>query len=537
LINQIPSVNLSFLSISYKIMKMPGPGQISKPIAMVLLFCLGLLVSCQQKDAPRKPNILFILADDLGYHDLNCMGSEFYETPNIDRIGLEGMIFTEGHATCQVCSPSRASIMTGQFPGRHGITDWIGAPSGTEWRKNNRYNKLLPADYLHNLPHAFTTLPEALKEAGYLTFFAGKWHLGSEGSYPEDHGFDFNEGGFEAGSPRGGYFSPYNNPKLQDGEPGENLSMRLARETAQFIRENKDTSFFAYLSFYAVHGPIQTTREKWDKYRQKAEEQGIKESGYIMERRLPIRQVQDNPIYGGLVQTMDEAVGLVLACLEELGLEDNTIVIFTSDNGGVSSGDSFSTSNLPLRGGKGYQWEGGIREPYFIKVPWLGDPGSTCDVPVTGTDFYPTLLELVGADLKPDQHIDGVSLVPLLTGGSIPERPLFWHYPHYGNQGGDPSSIVREGEWKLIHYWENGLDELYNLRSDPGESRDVSAEHPEITASMGSRLKAWLEEVDASIPVPDPDYDEELFMKRQEEIRNGLWPRLEQDRLNYLSPD
>ncbi len=504
---------------------------------MVLLAGLVLLMSCQQKDTSQKPNILFILADDLGYHDLSCMGSEFYETPNIDKIGLEGMIFTEGYAGCQVCSPSRASIMSGQFPGRHGITDWIGARSGTEWRKAKRFNRLLPADYAHNLPHAFTTLPEAMKEAGYLTFFAGKWHLGSQGSYPEDHGFDFNKGGYERGGPRGGYFSPYKNPRLKDGEPGENLSMRLARETVQFIRENRDTSFFAYLSFYAVHSPIQTTHNKWDKYRKKAEEQGIKESGYVMERRLPIRQVQDNPIYGGLVEAMDEAVGMVLSCLEELGLEENTIVIFTSDNGGVSSGDNFSTSNLPLRGGKGYQWEGGIREPYFVKVPWLGTPGAECDVPVTGTDFYPTLLELAGADLKPDQHIDGVSLVPLLNGDSIPERPLYWHYPHYGNQGGDPSSIIRKGEWKLIHYWEDGHDELYNLTSDLSETRDVSADYPEITGRMSSELKAWLAEVDAKIPVPDPEYDVELDMKRQEEIRNGLWPRLEKDRLNYLSPD
>ncbi len=511
--------------------------KISKLLAMVLLSGLGLLMSCQQKDPSPKPNILFILADDLGYHDLSCMGSEFYETPNIDKIGLEGMIFTDGHATCQVCSPSRASIMSGQFPGRHGITDWIGARSGTEWRKAKRYNKLLPAEYVHNLSHDFTILPEAMKEEGYLTFFAGKWHLGSQGSYPEDHGFDFNEGGYERGGPRGGYFSPYNNPKLEDGDPGENLSMRLARETVQFIRENRDTTFFAYLSFYAVHSPIQTTREKWDKYREKAEGMGIAESGYIMERRLPIRQVQDNPIYGGLIEAMDEAVGMVLSCLEELGLEENTIVIFTSDNGGVSSGDNFSTSNLPLRGGKGYQWEGGIREPYFIKVPWLVSPGATCDVPVTGTDFYPTLLELVGADLKPVQHIDGVSLVPLLIGGSIPERPLYWHYPHYGNQGGDPSSIIREGDLKLIHYYEDGHDELYNLATDPEEKNDVSADYPEITWQMGSELQDWLAEVDANIPVPDPEYDEDLYKKRQEEeIRNGLWPRLEQDRLNYLSP-
>ena len=470
-----------------------------------LFFLAGflLLAACRQQVIPRKPNILFILADDLGYHDLGCMGSEFYETPNIDKIGLEGMIFTNGYATCQVCSPSRASIMSGQFPARHGITDYIGARSGAEWRELKRYTRLLPPGYKQHLPHDFTALPEALKEAGYMTFFAGKWHLGSMGSYPEDHGFDINMGGYEGG-PRGGYFSPYNNPKLEDGEKGENLSMRLASETVRFIREHKDTAFFAYLSFYAVHAPIQTTREKWSKYRQKAEEIGIQETGFVMERRLPIRQVQDNPVYAGLVEGMDEAVGLVLDCLEELELEDHTIVIFTSDNGGVASGDNYSTSNLPLRGGKGYQWEGGIREPYFIKIPWMGIGGTKCNTPVTGTDFYPTLLELIGADLNPEQHLDGVSLVPLLTGGSIPDRPLYWHYPHYGNQGGDPSSIIREGEWKLIHYLEDGRDELYNLAADPGERNDVADEFPEIAEQMGQKLKVWLTGVNANMPLHDP---------------------------------
>lgn len=218
---------------------------------------------------------------------------------------------------------------------------------------------------------------------------------------------------------------------------------------------NRDTSFFVYLSFYAVHGPIQTSQEKWNKYRTKAEEMGIAESGFIMERRLPIRQKQDNPIYAGLLESMDEAIGMVLDCLEENGLDDNTIVVFTSDNGGVSSGDNFSTSNLPLRGGKGYQWEGGIKEPYFIKVPWMDVAGNECPVPVTGADFYPTLLDLTGTPLRPEQHKDGVSLLPLLEGRRIADRPLFWHYPHYGNQGGDPSSIIREGDWKLIHYWED----------------------------------------------------------------------------------
>jgi len=506
-------------------------------IAIYILLSFG---ACQQsineKAGNLKPNILFILADDLGYHDLSCMGSHYYETPNVDRIANEGMIFTNGYAACQVCSPSRASIMTGKFPARHGITCHIGAPSGEDWRSRGRNNKLLPADYLHNLPHEFITLPEALKETGYKTFFAGKWHLGSKGSWPEDHGFDINKGGWDTGGPQGGYFAPWKNPNLKSGPDGENLSIRLANETANFIKENKDTSFFAYLSFYAVHSPIQTTRKKWAKYRQKAWEAGIAESGFKMGRFLPVRQVQDNPVYAGLVETMDDAVGIVLNTLDELGLDKNTIVIFTSDNGGVAAGDAFSTSNLPLRAGKGYQFEGGIREPYFIKIPWM-EGGRECSTPVTGTDFYPTLLELVGAKLKPEEHIDGISLVPLLKGKSVEERPLYWHFPHYGNQGGEPSSIIRQGEWKFIHYYEDGREELYNLQKDLEETTNVAERNPELTKQLSEQLFTFLMEMGALFPERDPEYREELEKKYLKQVENELLPQLEKQRLNFLSED
>ncbi|GAL67256.1 sulfatase [Jejuia pallidilutea] len=337
------------------------------------MFNCIIFFGCQKNKATQKqnvkPNILFILVDDLGYHDLGVTGSTFYETPNVDKLANEGMMFTQGYAASRVCSPSRASIMTGKFTARHGITDWIGAKTGEEWRTRNRHDKLLPADYVIQLPKADITIAEAFKSNGYKTFFAGKWHLGGEGSYPENHGFDINIGGIGAGSPKGGFFSPWNNPKLPNKQKGENLTLRLAKETANFISKHRDTTFFAFLSFYAVHAPIQTTEKKWRKYRDKADNLGIADSGYKMERVLPIRQVQDNPIYAGLVETMDDAVGVVLKALKDNGLEENTIVVFTSDNGGVASGDHYATSNLPLRGGKGYQWEGGIREPCFIKVP------------------------------------------------------------------------------------------------------------------------------------------------------------------------
>ncbi|PIA81187.1 sulfatase [Gaetbulibacter sp. 4G1] len=505
------------------------------------LLIILILSSCKNENInvkkEKKPNVLFILVDDLGYKDLSCTGSTFYETPNIDKIANEGMIFNKGYAASRVCSPSRASIMTGKFTARHGITDWIGAKHGKAWRDHNRHDKLLPADYVHSLPKNDITIAEAMKASGYKTFFAGKWHLGKQGSYPEDHGFDINKGGWDKGSPIGGYFSPWKNPSLENTTQGENLSMRLAKETSKFIKKHKDTSFFAFMSFYAVHGPIQTTQNKWEKYRIKAEKQGIKDKGYKMERVLPIRQVQDNPIYGGLVEAMDDAVGHVLNTLKELGLDKNTIVIFTSDNGGVASGDNYSTSNLPLRGGKGYQWEGGIREPFFINVPWYKSNGASTDYPVVGTDFYPTILDLINADNLPNQHIDGVSLKPLLEGKTLAKRALFWHYPHYGNQGGEPSSIIQEDSWKLIHYWEDGRNELYNLSLDINEQVNVASEHLKLTEQLSNKLNSWLLKVGANMPSKDLDYDEALAKQRQNYLKNEFMPKLEQDRLKYLSKD
>ena len=507
------------------------------PLFTALLFSL---ISCEQKSQTvnKKPNVVFILVDDLGMMDLGVTGSNYYETPHIDKLANEGMIFTQGYAASRVCSPSRASIMTGKFTARHGITDWIGAKTGTEWRDHGRHDKLLPAEYVHNLPKKDITLAETMKEAGYKTFFAGKWHLGKEGSYPEDHGFDINIGGWDKGSPIGGYFSPWENPKLKNKINGENLSMRLAKETASFIDQHKDSTFFAFLSFYAVHGPIQTTNAKWKKYREKASKNGIAESGYMMERVLPIRQEQDNPIYAGLVESMDDAVGVVLDELKKQGIDKETIVVFTSDNGGVASGDSFSTSNLPLRGGKGYQWEGGIREPYFIKVPWLKNAGTENNYPVTGTDFYPTILDLVAIELLPDQHVDGISLKPLLEGRKMSEeRPLYWHYPHYGNQGGEPSSIIQENGWKLIHYWEDGREELYKLDSDSGEQTNVIDNYSLIGKQMSEKLADWLNDVNANLPSPDLDYDSKLAARRHEMLVNKKWPSLEKERMEVLSEE
>jgi len=509
--------------------------------AVLLVGLMSIFCSSCKKEAPPKPNILFILADDLGYHDLSVMGSQFYETPHIDRIANEGAVFTQGYAACQVCSPSRASILTGKSPARHGITDWIGARSGKDWREDGRKSQLLPADYEHALRSEFTTLPEALKQMGYSTFFAGKWHLGDKGSWPEDHGFDINIGGLEVGGPKGGYFDPFENPNLPDRKPGENLSIRLASETVDFLNQNNPSEtgqpFFAFLSFYAVHGPIQTTQEKWKKYRDKAEMMGIADSGFEMGHFLPIRQVQDNPVYAGLVEAMDDGVGLVINELKRLGLEENTIVIFTSDNGGVAAGDAFATSNKPLRGGKGYQYEGGIREPYFIKAPGITPSGQKIDIPVTSMDFFPTILEMIGEAPLADDHNDGLSLLPLIKGDSIQERSLIWHYPHYGNQGGRPSSIIREGDWKLIYYYEDSSMVLYNLRKDLSETHDIAAQKPRKVVELSQKLFDYLTKVGAKYPEKDPEYSAEKEAKYLANVRKKKLPQLERQRMNYLSPD
>ena len=503
--------------------------------------CLSFTGMYAQDKVQQRPNIIFILADDLGCTDLQCTGSRFYESPHIDRIAKKGINFTQGYAACQVSSPSRASILTGKFTARHGITNWIGETTGEQWREMGRHSKLLPAEYTRQLPSSEVTLAEALRENGYKTFLAGKWHLGGDGSMPEDHGFDINIGGYESGSPRGGYFSPYQNPKLADGPKGENLSMRLARETTSFIenhtKKNKKQPFFVYLSFYAVHSPIETTEQNWRYFREKAVKENIADEGFIIDRTLPVRQVQDNPVYAGLIKQMDDAVGTVLDKLEDLGLDKNTIIVFTSDNGGVSSGDAYATSNLPFRGGKGRQWEGGLRVPVLFQYPGCKKPGTECDVPIIGTDFFPTFLDMAGIPLIPTQHQDGVSIKILLEGGKIASRPLYWHYPHYGNQGGEPSSIIRDGDWKLIHYYEDGRDELYNLRIDATEMEPLNAQYPGKVESLSKKLFFWLAETNALSPIADHEYDpvkETKYKRQQQTVRKQ---QLETQRKQMLSSE
>lgn len=473
--------------------------------------------------------------DDYGIKDVGMEGSKFYETPNIDALARSGMRFSQGYSACSVCSPSRASILLGQYPTRHGITNWIGEEVGAKFAKE-RQTKLLVPDYVRNLPGTGTTLADALRQAGYKTFFAGKWHLGSKGAWPEDRGFDINKGGWDSGGPQGGYFAPWTNPSLPSGPPGQNVDQRLADETISFIEKNADRPFLAYLSFYAVHSPLQTTKPLWAKYREKAGEQPKPGERFKIDRTLPVRVVQDNPIYAGMIDNMDNAVGRVLKKLDELGLADNTLVILTGDNGGVVSGDHYSSCQFPLRGGKGRQWEGGTRVPFYIRVPGVTTAGSNCDTPVSGIDFFPTLLQLAGATAQPKQVVDGVSLVPLLKGGNIPARPLFWHYPHYGNQGGEPSSIIRLGDWKLIHYWEDGHNELYNLARDIGEQHDLAQAETARATDLWAQLQSWLKETAARMPRPNPDY-QTAWADAKHQAALKAKERLEKEHAEVLKPD
>ena len=498
-----------------------------------------LNANTQLANKKMQPNVLIFLVDDMGWNDLGCTGSKFYETPHIDRLASHGIIFSNGYAACSVSSPSRASILTGKTPARHGITSWIGDPCGQEWATKQNA-RLAPPEYSEQISHNELMLQHYLKKYGYVTLIAGKWHLGD--IPPEEFGFDFNQGGYEAGNPKGGYFSPYNNPKLQDGPDGEDLTIRLAKETVNFIDDQVTSGkpFFAYLSFYAVHSPIQTTQERWQYFRDKAEEIGITPfgGGFKIDRTLPVRQIQDNPVYSGLISSVDEAVGLVMDKLDRLGIADNTIVIFTSDNGGVSSGDNYSTSNLPLRGGKGRQWEGGTRVPFIMMFPGEKNAGRIDDTPVIHMDIYPTVLDLIGLPLIPSQHIDGVSLKSLLAQNkSLEKRTLYWHYPHYGNQGGEPASYLREGDWKLISYHEDGHAELYDLVLDPGELNDVSGKYPARVKELKAKLDQWLAETNACMPEINPLFDPQKYQRQLVEKQQKLMEREETLRIDQLKKD
>jgi len=450
----------------------------------------------------ERANFVFVLADDLGWSDIGCYGSTFHETPHLDRLAAEGMRFTDAYAAAPICSPTRASILTGKYPARTDTTEWFGGPQPTRYKRNTI---LRPAAYRSVMGLEEQTLAETMRDNGYATFFAGKWHLGRKGFWPEEQGFDVNKGGHSSGGPYGGkkYFSPYGNPRLEDGPEGEHLPDRLASETARFIEANRGKPFFAYLSFYSVHGPFIAREDLTRKYREKNKPV----DSWGQEGANKVRLAQNHAVYAGMVEAMDLAVGKVLGKLKELGLDKNTAVFFMSDNGGVATGPRV-TSNMPLRGGKGWLYEGGIREPMIVRYPAVIQPGTECSVPVTSTDFYPTILELAGIGALPEQHVDGVSLVPLLKGtATLPRKTIFWHYPHYsGGLGGRPAAAVRSGDWKLLEFFEDRRVELYDLRDDVEEESDLSQAHPDKVKELRGVLHEWQGQVDAKFPTPNPGY-------------------------------
>ncbi len=370
------------------------------------------------------------------------------------------------------------------------------------WTRNK---PLLPARYVDHLSRDEVTIAEVLKAAGYRTFFAGKWHLGGKGYWPEDHGFDINCGGYQAGAPSS-YFSPYKNPKLSDGPKGEHLDDRLATESIKFLEQVGPQPFLLYLSFYSVHIPLQAKPELIAKYEAKRTAVQIDVPLFKPEGDRSVRQVQEHVVYSAMIESMDHAVGQVLDALDRLGLAESTAVFFMSDNGGLSTAEGSPTSNLPLRAGKGWLYEGGIREPMIVKWPGVVKPGSTCGVPVISTDFYPTMLEMANLPPKPDQHVDGASLVPLLRQtGTISRPALYWHYPHYSNQGGRPGSAVRCGDWKLIEFFEDGRLELYDMQTDLGETRNLAGQYRAKTAELHRMLQDWRKSVGARLPTPNPN--------------------------------
>jgi len=472
-------------------------------LLLLLSILCPLLSQAEQKSKPL--NFVFFLVDDLGWTDLKTFGSSFYDTPNCDRLAATGMKFTNAYAACPVCSPTRASIMTGRYPTRIGVTDYIGAPAGRAWRRNT---KLLPAVYTRQLELKEFTIAEALKQKGYATFFAGKWHLGNQGFWPEDQGFDVNMGGHHRGGPYGGkkYFSPYGNPRLPNGPDGEHLPDRLASETVKFMTANKDKPFFAYLSFYSVHTPLISREDLKQKYQARKKELGLV-AKWGQEHNRKVRLVQEHAVYGGMIEAMDMAVGKVLDGLKALNLEKNTVVFFMSDNGGLSTSEGHPTSNLPLRGGKGWMYEGGIREPMMVRWPGVTKPGSVNDSPITSTDFFPTILEIASLKLNLPLPTDGVSFTSALRGEKHDRGPMYWHYPHYGNQGNAPTAAVREGDWKLIEWYEDGKLELFNLKEDISEKNDLSKKHPDKVKTLSAKLTNWRKETGARMPTQNKKFD------------------------------
>ncbi|MCK9506911.1 MAG: sulfatase [Pigmentiphaga sp.] len=515
-----------------------------------------ILQASAQKEN-KQPNVVFILADDLGWSDLECYGSNFYETPNINKLAKQGVMFTDSYAACHVSSPTRGSILTGQYPARTNLTDWLPG------RKDFPFQELKNVYSAQQLPYGKNnTFVSVLKDNGYKTAIIGKWHLGEDSLTCENQGFEYHKPyRYLKGWPARSYFSPYNMPGLEDGPEDEYLTDRMTDEAIGYITENKDKPFFLYLSHYAVHDPIEGRPDLVKKYEEKLKKMPKPEGKpFILEgnpddrnpltreeldcmidtkkyegfkilpnRTVKIKQFQDNVQFAAMVESLDESVGRIMQTLKDLGIEDNTIVIFASDNGGMSAANfgnpgrivpkdrldkSFASSNLPLRGAKGFMYEGGIRVPTIIKWPNQGKSNLVTDIPVISVDYYPTILEMVGINTNNLNHImDGKSLLPILskksrnTDNDFKTRPLYWHFPHYSNHGmQSPGGAIRQGRYKLLEYFENGIVQLFDLEADPSEQVDLSRIKPKVADELRTMLHQWRKSVNAQMMLPNPDY-------------------------------
>jgi arylsulfatase A len=481
--------------------------EVNSIMRSIISLVAVLLVVSPAYAEKRPPNIIVVLVDDLGWMDLSCQGSDFYKTPNIDRLASEGIRFTNGYAACAVCSPTRAAVQTGRYPHRVGVTDWIrsrfqrgklGTPdkNPTDY-VGDRKKKLLCPPNPYWMEHEEVTIAELLREKkSYRTAYIGKWHLGDPDWYPEKQGYAENKGGCDYGQPPS-YFDPFSQPKgrheslrqgifqLPSKRPGQYLTHREADEAEALIRKWKDDPFFIQVSHYAVHTPIQAISEVADRYRQSP------------------GQYQKNAKYAAMVESVDDSVGQILDTLSELQVLENTLVIFTSDNGGLLG----PTNNKPLRSGKGYAYEGGIRVPFIMNWPTRIPAGKVTDAAMSSIDILPTVLDAIEVESPGELEMDGLSLLPhALSGGAdtLEPRPLLWHFPHYRHAPG-PYSIIRDGDWKLIKFWE-GTRELYDLKNDLSEKENLSAKMPEKVAELETKLLHALKQQNARLPRPNPNY-------------------------------
>lgn len=518
-------------------------------IALMVIALFWTSSALTDSSPSKHPNVILFFVDDMGWSDLGVYGSDFYETPNIDELAANGVRFTDAYAASHVCSPTRASLMTGKYPARLQLTDWLPG------RRSRDSDAIITAPKAAALALNETTIAEAFKANGYRTAIIGKWHLGDDEFGPTNQGFDVQIPKGSSCCPKGGYHPPYGMEGLSiEGREDEYLTDRLTEFAVNFIGESSEQPYFLYMSHFAVHDPIQGRADLVAKYKQKLAAQPPQtdpafilegnpddpepltraqldallnepthvDQGYLPGRTVKIKQHQDNVEFAAMVESVDESLGRILQALEANNAADNTIVVFYSDNGGLTNGKGSkgvpvtkdakfyryvaglhgATSNLPMRGAKGWLYEGGIRVPLIVHWPGQGKKGLVSDLPVNSPDFYPTLLEMAGISLLPDQHVDGVSFADAVKGKSPLPRSLFWHFPHYSNHGQQsPGGAIRSGPYKLLEYFENGTTQLFNLQEDPGEQIDLVEQEPEKVKALLAELHAWRESVGAAMPI------------------------------------